>query len=144
VSLSNENWMLEIVLFIFCLVVGLPLAAMFAFFGAICLLLVVTIPFGIGALRMAGYLLWPFGRDVTRDNRIARNRSLVRVAGGVIWILLFSWQVIFIQATAAIILLCTIVGIPLALAYFQAIPFSVWPIGVRVIRPGTLSLSDIL
>jgi len=32
--------------------------------GLICFVLIITIPFGIAAFRIGGYVLWPFGRLV--------------------------------------------------------------------------------
>jgi uncharacterized membrane protein YccF (DUF307 family) len=41
---------------------GLWLALAYAIAGVICTLLVVTLPWGLAAFRLAGYMLWPFGR----------------------------------------------------------------------------------
>ncbi|MFG1881524.1 YccF domain-containing protein [Micromonospora sp. NPDC049102] len=43
---------------------GLVLAIGYGFAALICFLLVVTIPFGVAALRLAVYSLWPFGRTL--------------------------------------------------------------------------------
>ena len=32
--------------------------------GVICFILIITIPFGIAAWRIGGYVLWPFGRQI--------------------------------------------------------------------------------
>lgn len=32
--------------------------------GIIACIFIVTIPFGMASFRIAGYVLWPFGRDV--------------------------------------------------------------------------------
>ncbi len=41
---------------------GLWVALVYALAGVICCLLIVTLPWGQAAFRMAGYVLWPFGR----------------------------------------------------------------------------------
>ena len=56
----------EIALSIYSLVCGWPVVVLLTLFGIAACLLVVTIPFGIGALQLAGYLVWPFGRSVER------------------------------------------------------------------------------
>ena len=43
---------------------GFFLALGYALAGIICFVLIVTIPFGVAAFRMANYALWPFGRTV--------------------------------------------------------------------------------
>ena len=48
---------------------GFWMAIAYALAGLICFVLfflVVTIPFGIAAFRIAGYVLWPFGRSIER------------------------------------------------------------------------------
>ena len=48
------------------------------------LLLIVTIPFGFAALRIASYALWPFGRTII-DKPGAGTGALI---GKIIWLLL--------------------------------------------------------
>ena len=51
--------------------------------------LIITIPFGIAAFRIAaGYVLWPFGRTIDRR---AERRNGSSGIGNVIWIILFGW-----------------------------------------------------
>ena len=44
--------------------IGILLALGYALAGVICFLLIVTIPFGVAAFRLANYSLWPFGRTL--------------------------------------------------------------------------------
>ncbi len=55
--------------------------------GIICCILIVTIPFGIASFRIAGYVLWPFGRT-TVPRAGAGAGALI---GNVLWIILFGW-----------------------------------------------------
>ena len=139
----------EVALFIFCLVCGWPVVVLLTLFGIAACLLVVTIPFGIGALQLAGYLVWPFGRSVERGLAAEKKWSVFKgpaykpglIIGGVIWALLFSWLVLLFQVLTMILLCCTIVGIPFAMAYFYTIPFVAWPLNVRIVRSGNLRFS---
>ena len=47
---------------IWLLLEGLWMAIAYAVAGLICFILIITIPFGIAAFRIASYVLWPFGR----------------------------------------------------------------------------------
>ena len=109
----------EIALSIYSLVCGWPVVVLLTLFGIAACLLVVTIPFGIGALQLAGYLVWPFGRSVERGLTTENKWSVFKgpaykpglIIGGVIWALLFSWLVFLFQVLTMIILCCTLVGI---------------------------------
>ncbi|MDT5086319.1 MAG: hypothetical protein QOJ61_3362, partial [Mycobacterium sp.] len=60
---------------------GLWLALGYLLAALVCFLLIVTIPFGFAALRIASYALWPFGRTVI-DKPGTRPGALI---GNIIW-----------------------------------------------------------
>src|SRR5215469_1224586 len=113
---------------------GWWMSLLYALFGIICFILIITIPFGIAAFRIAGYVLWPFGRSIT----VRRNAGVGSVIGNIIWIILFGWELALGHLTAGIILCLTIIGIPLGLANFKLIPISLVPLGVQVVRSDEL------
>ena len=43
---------------------GLWMAIGYVFAGIVMCILIITIPFGFAALRIASYALWPFGRTI--------------------------------------------------------------------------------
>ncbi len=45
---------------------GIELAIAYALAGIVMIVLIITIPWGIGAFRLAAYALWPFGRKTVR------------------------------------------------------------------------------
>ena len=45
---------------------GVWMAIGYAFAALICFILIITIPFGIAALRIAVFALWPFGKTVIK------------------------------------------------------------------------------
>ena len=66
---------------------GLVMALGYAVAALVMLILIITIPFGIAAARMALFCLWPFGRTLVRRSdagiaSAARQRDLVRAGGG--------------------------------------------------------------
>ena len=107
---------------------GLLLAAGYAIAGLICFLLIVTIPFGIAAFRMANYALWPFGRDVVRRP----DAGIASTIGNVLWVILFGWWLALGHITAAIAQFVSIIGIPLGLANLKLVPISLFPLGVQI------------
>jgi uncharacterized membrane protein YccF (DUF307 family) len=114
---------------------GLWMAIAYAVAGLLCFLLfflVITIPFGIAAFRIANYVLWPFGRTIT-PRREAGVGSLI---GNVIWIVLFGWWLAIGHLVTGVLLCLTVIGIPLGLANFKIIPISLLPLGVRIAPSG--------
>ena len=107
----------------FWLALGYTLAAI------ICFILIVTIPFGIAALRIAAYALWPFGRTVVRRADAGAGSTI----GNVLWVLLFGWWLALEHLLTGIALCVTIIGIPLGLANFKLIPISFAPLGREII-----------
>ena len=107
---------------------GLFLALGYALAGLVCFLLIVTIPFGIAAFRMANYALWPFGRDVVRRP----GAGVASAIGNILWVVLFGWWLALGHIATAIAQFVTIIGIPLALANLKLVPVSLFPLGAEI------------
>ena len=117
---------LNVIWLVFC---GVWMAICYVLAGLVCFVLIITIPFGIAAFRIAGYVLWPFGRTIDRHPRA----GLASVIGNVLWILLFGWWLALGHLIAGVMLALTIIGIPLAAGSFKIIPITLVPLGVRVV-----------
>jgi uncharacterized membrane protein YccF (DUF307 family) len=114
---------------IWLVLAGFWLAIAYVLVGILACILIITIPFGIAAFRIANYVLWPFGRTtVPRED--AGVGSLI---GNIIWIILFGWELALAHLVTGIALCITIIGIPLGLASFKLIPISLLPLGVRIV-----------
>ncbi|MFI5532491.1 YccF domain-containing protein [Kitasatospora sp. NPDC051853] len=111
------------------LLCGIWMAIGYAVAGIICCILIVTIPFGIASFRIAGYVLWPFGRT-TVEKPDAGAPSCV---GNVIWIVFAGWWLALGHIATAIALAITIIGIPFAWANLKLIPISLMPLGREVV-----------
>jgi uncharacterized membrane protein YccF (DUF307 family) len=123
------RFILNIIWLVLC---GIWMSIAYAVAGLICFLLfflVVTIPFGIAAFRIANYVLWPFGRTIARRPR-AGVGSLI---GNIIWVILFGWELALGHLITGILLCITIIGIPLGLANFKIIPISLVPLGAEIV-----------
>ena len=97
--------------------------------GILACILIITIPFGIAAFRIAGFVVWPFGRT-TVAKPTAGVGSLI---GNVIWLILLGWELALAHLVTAFLLALTIIGIPLAVANVKLIPISLWPLGREVV-----------
>jgi len=113
---------------------GLWMAIAYVIVGIVCFILIITIPFGIASWRIAGYVLWPFGRTIERRP----GAGLASVVGNVVWVILFGWWLAVGHLIAGVLLCLTVIGIPLGLASFKIIPITLVPLGVRVIPSSAL------
>jgi uncharacterized membrane protein YccF (DUF307 family) len=125
---------LNIIWLVLC---GIWMAIAYAVAGLICFVLfflVITIPFGIAAFRIAGYVLWPFGRSIERRP----TAGLGSLIGNILWVIFFGWELALAHLFTGALLCLTIIGIPLGLANFKIIPISLVPLGVRVVPSGVM------
>lgn len=108
---------------------GFWMAVGYVVAGVICCLLVVTIPFGIASFRIAGYALWPFGREAVRRPG-AGSASAV---GNVIWFVVAGIWLAIGHVLTGIGLCLTIIGIPLGIGSFKMVPLSLLPLGREIV-----------
>jgi uncharacterized membrane protein YccF (DUF307 family) len=118
--LLNIIWL---VLAGFWLAIGYALAAL------VCFILIITIPFGIAALRIAVFALWPFGKTVIKRP----DAGIASGIGNVIWFVLCGWWLALAHLITGTLLCLTIIGIPLGLANYKLIPVSLLPLGREIV-----------
>jgi uncharacterized membrane protein YccF (DUF307 family) len=120
------RFLLNVIWFVFG---GLWIAIGYVIAAVICFILIITIPFGIAALRIAMFALWPFGRTVVRRS----DAGVASGIGNVIWFLLCGWWLTLLHLITGIAQCLTIIGIPLGLANFKLIPISLMPLGREIV-----------
>jgi uncharacterized membrane protein YccF (DUF307 family) len=108
---------------------GLWMAIGYAVAALICFILIVTIPFGIAALRIGVFALWPFGKTVVRRE----DAGVMAGVGNVLWFVFCGWWLALGHLVTGILLCLTIIGIPLGLANFKLIPVSLLPMGRDIV-----------
>jgi uncharacterized membrane protein YccF (DUF307 family) len=108
---------------------GLWMAIAYAFAALICFVFIVTIPFGIAALRIGIFALWPFGKTVVKRS----DAGIASGIGNVLWFLLCGWWLALMHLLTGILLCLTIIGIPLGLGNFKLIPVSLLPFGREIV-----------
>jgi uncharacterized membrane protein YccF (DUF307 family) len=108
---------------------GFWLAVGYALAGVVMFLLIVTIPFGIAAFRLAGFVIWPFGRTLVPKPE-AGAPSFV---GNVIWFLLAGIWLAIGHVVTAVALAITIIGIPLALGNLKLAVVALAPLGKDIV-----------
>lgn len=120
------NLLLNILWLVFC---GIWMAIGYLIAALVCFILIVTIPFGIASLRIAGFVLWPFGRTtVERPNAGAPS-----CIGNVLWLVFAGWWLALAHLITSIPLFLSIIGIPFGWANLKLIPISLMPLGREVV-----------
>jgi uncharacterized membrane protein YccF (DUF307 family) len=117
---------------IWLILCGWWMAIAYLIAAVICFILIITIPFGIAACRIASYVIWPFGRSI----EMRREAGIGSLIGNIIWIIFVGWELALGHLISGIALCLTIIGIPLGLANFKMIPISLLPLGVRIVPSG--------
>jgi uncharacterized membrane protein YccF (DUF307 family) len=105
------------------------LAILYTFAAVICFVLIITIPFGVAALRIARFALWPFGHTVIRRP----DAGVASGIGNILWLLLCGWWLALGHLVTGVAQCLTIIGIPLGLANFKLIPISLLPLGREIV-----------
>ncbi len=98
--------------------------------GIVMCILIITIPFGLQAFKIAMYSLWPFGRTVIKKET-AGGWSVI---GNVIWLILAGWWLAIGYIVTAAALAITIIGIPLAIGNIKLVPVALWPFGREIVE----------
>lgn len=111
---------------------GIWLALAYLIVGVISCLLIVTIPVGVAFMRMARYVVWPFGKDVVRKPDAGVGSTVVNV----IWFVLIGWVLALVHIVAALGQAVTIIGLTNAVVSLKMIPVSCFPFGKRIVDSG--------
>lgn len=101
----------------------------YAFAALVCFVLIITIPFGVAALRIAFFGVWPFGRAVVPQP----NKGVGSTLGNILWFVLCGWWLALLHLITGIALCLTIIGIPLGIANFKLINVSIRPFGREIV-----------
>jgi uncharacterized membrane protein YccF (DUF307 family) len=101
----------------------------YAFAALLMFILIITIPFGVAALRIGIFALWPFGKTVARRGDAGAGSAI----GNVLWFVLAGWWLILLHLVTGVLLCVTIIGIPLGLANFKLIPVTFRPFGRDIV-----------
>ena len=114
---------------IWLIVSGFWLAVGYALAGAVMCILIVTIPFGIASFRLAGFVLWPFGRTLIRRP----DAGIASSFGNVLWFVLAGVWIAIAHIALGIALCVTIVGIPFGWANIKLAAVAIAPLGKDIV-----------
>jgi uncharacterized membrane protein YccF (DUF307 family) len=108
---------------------GIIATLLWAVFGLLLCVIIIGIPFGVQCFKVAGFVLWPFGRDITPG-----GFGVMGAVGNIIWILVCGIELFIIHAVFGLLLCVTIVGIPFGLQHFKLAKLAFIPFGAEIHR----------
>ena len=85
---------------------GVWMAIAYAIAALICFVFIITIPFGIAALRIAVFALWPFGKTVVRR----ADAGIASGIGNVFWFVFCGWWLALLHLISGVALCATVIG----------------------------------
>ena len=109
---------------------GIWLAIGYTVAGLLMCITIIGIPFGIQAFKLAGFVLWPFGRTV-----VAKSEALtvLDIVFNLLWLFFVGWELFLLSIAAGILLCITIIGIPFGVQAFKLSVLALWPFGRTVV-----------
>ena len=109
---------------------GLVAALGYLVGGLILCLTIIGIPFGVQCFKLAGFVLWPFGRAAVSTPDSGGCLSTVM---NIIWIVCGGLWVAAAHVVFGLLLFITIIGIPFARQHFKLVEVSLMPFGKRIV-----------
>lgn len=108
---------------------GVIASILWAVVGLILCVTVIGIPFGVQCFKIAGFVFWPFGREVELG-----GFGVFGMLGNIIWILICGIELCVIHMIFGLLLCITIIGIPPALQHFKLARLSLMPFGAQIVN----------
>jgi uncharacterized membrane protein YccF (DUF307 family) len=109
---------------------GLAAALGYIVGGFVLCLTIIGIPFGLQCFKIAGLVLWPFGRRVVSTGN---GMGCLSIFFNIIWLLCGGLYTAIVHLFFAAILAITIIGIPFARQHLKLMELSLMPFGKQVI-----------
>jgi uncharacterized membrane protein YccF (DUF307 family) len=114
------------------LIFGGLFAAIGYFVGGFVLCMTIFgIPWGLQCFKLAGLVLWPFGKKWVSDSQAA---GCLNTICNLIWIVFGGWYVALVHILMGLLLSITIIGIPWGKQHFKLVEISLMPFGKRIIE----------
>jgi uncharacterized membrane protein YccF (DUF307 family) len=98
--------------------------------GFVLCVTIVGIPFGLQCFKLAGLMLWPFGKRIVSTGSGMGCLSLIC---NIIWLVCGGLYTAMVHLVFAVLLTITIIGIPFARQHLKLMELSLMPFGKVVV-----------
>ncbi len=127
---TNNQYYLNLAGNLIWLIFGGLCTALGYFFGGLILCItIVGIPWGLQCFKLAGLVLWPFGKEVVSSST---NTGCLSILFNIIWLLCGGLYTALVHLAFGLLLTLTIIGIPFARQHFKLIEISMMPFGKSI------------
>ena len=106
---------------------GALAALLWAIIGLLLCVTIIGIPFGVQCFKIAGFILWPFGRDI-----LPGGFGVMGAIGNIIWILVCGIVLSLMHLIFGLLMCVTIIGIPFGLQHFKLAKLALIPFGAQI------------
>lgn len=104
--------------------------------GGLMMATIIGAPIGLGLIRLSKFFLAPFSHAMVPSSEVNPNKHQAwRIFGILVWILYLPFGIVLSLLLIAqiVIMFCTIVGIPVALALAKALPTFFMPVNKKCV-----------
>jgi uncharacterized membrane protein YccF (DUF307 family) len=122
---------------------GVWMAIAWLFAALIMAITIIGLPWAWAAFNIASYTLLPFGRRAVARAEYSGHdigTGPLGMIGNIIWLVLAGWWLALGHLITAVVLACTIVGIPFAWAHLKLAGIALWPIGKEIVAIDAMPL----
>ena len=114
-----------------CLILGgLLIAFYYWIVGLLFCITIIGIPFGVQLMKIGGFALWPFGREVQPDTN---DTGCLAIFMNALWIVLGGIEIAMLHVTIGLILCVTIIGVPFGLQHLKMALLALIPFGKKIV-----------
>ncbi|RYZ59343.1 MAG: YccF domain-containing protein [Chitinophagaceae bacterium] len=110
---------------------GLVTALGYIFGGFVLCCTIIGIPFGLQCFKLAGFILWPFGRMALST---ASSGGCLALFLNILWLLVGGFWIAIGHIVFGLFLFITIIGIPFARQHFKLVEVSLMPFGKTIVE----------
>jgi uncharacterized membrane protein YccF (DUF307 family) len=121
-SLGNVLWFL---------LGGFISSILYFLLSIVLIITVIGIPFGVQTLKIAGFVLAPFGRKVVSGER---QSGCLYILMNILWILFGGLELAILHLILALIFAISIIGIPFAQQHFKLAGLALTPFGYDIVN----------
>jgi len=108
-------------------------AVMYCIGGLALCFTIVGIPFGLQCFKLAGFVLWPFGREAVNT---ASSSGCLSTVLNIVWILCGGLWIAIGHVVLGLLLFITIIEIPFGRQHFKLVAILLMPFGKRIVEKG--------
>jgi uncharacterized membrane protein YccF (DUF307 family) len=98
--------------------------------GLVLCITIIGIPFGLQSFKIAGFVLWPFGRYIVSHDR---SSGCLYIFFNILWIITGGLWIAISHLFFGLLLCITIIGIPFGRQHFKLASLALAPFGKDIV-----------